>query len=427
MSLPAPWLSDAPASWRRTYLGHLVDVKGGGTPSKDEPGFWDGDIPWVSPKDMKVLRLSDSEDHVTEKALKQSVLQLIPSGAVLIVIRGMILDHTVPVALTQRPVTVNQDMKALLPKAGVHGPFLAWQLIGLNPALLARVEEAGHGTKALRTEQWRKLPLAIPTPAEQHSIAAFLDRRTAAIDALIARKERLLALLEEKRQALLEAALEYAPGRTTQLRHVVDLLAGYAFPSEKFVRNESGIRLLRGINVSTDGVRWDEVVRWPSDALGGLDAFALREGDIVFGMDRPWVGSGVRAAVVGPQDLPALLLQRVARLRSRKPLRPGYLLLHLVSRRFQSYFEPELTGVSVPHISPSQILSYAAPLPPLEHQDDVIKSVDSFTARYRTVRGALAQQLTMLREYRQALITAAVTGRLDVAERLAYEAESQGA
>ncbi|AKU91182.1 Type I restriction-modification system, specificity subunit S [Vulgatibacter incomptus] len=184
-----------------------MEVRSGATPSKDEPSFWDGEIPWVSPKDMKVLRIADSEDHVSEAALAHSALRWIAEGSVLMVTRGMILDHTVPISLAMRPLTINQDMKALVPRRVVRGAFLAWLLVGLNPALLARVEEAAHGTKALRTEQWKKLPLAIPPLDDQRRIADFLDRKTAAIDALIAKKEKLVALLAENRQELITRAV----------------------------------------------------------------------------------------------------------------------------------------------------------------------------------------------------------------------------
>ena len=201
------WLGAVPAHWSVNYLGNLVQVAGGSTPSKENLHFWGGTIPWVSPKDMKREVISDSEDHVTELALRKSSLRLIPDPVVLMVIRGMILDHTVPIARTASPVTVNQDMKALRPRAGLSAEYLTHFLRAMNEALLARVEEAGHGTKALRTDLWRKLPVLVPPEGEQKAIVSFLDRKTAAIDALIAKKERLIELLQEKRQALITQAV----------------------------------------------------------------------------------------------------------------------------------------------------------------------------------------------------------------------------
>ena len=81
---------------------------GGGTPSKEKEQFWtDGTIPWVSPKDMKTLRIIDTEDHLSVSALEETVLKLCPVGTVLIVVRFGILERTLPVAIAQTPVTMN--------------------------------------------------------------------------------------------------------------------------------------------------------------------------------------------------------------------------------------------------------------------------------------------------------------------------------
>ncbi|MCA9643372.1 MAG: restriction endonuclease subunit S, partial [Myxococcales bacterium] len=178
---------------------------GGSTPSKDEPAFWDGDIPWVTPKDMKRDVLCDSQDHVSELATRS--LRILQPPVVLTVVRGMILAHTVPVATTSTPVTINQDMKALIPGAHMSTGYLAWTLRAFQGGLLALVETAGHGTCKLSTELWRKFLVPVPPMGVQRAIADFLDRKTAAIDALIEKKERLIALLEEKRQALITQAV----------------------------------------------------------------------------------------------------------------------------------------------------------------------------------------------------------------------------
>ncbi|MDP1898207.1 MAG: restriction endonuclease subunit S, partial [Sulfurimicrobium sp.] len=109
-----------PTGWRLLPLKELGFWVGGGTPSKAKPAYWEtGTIPWVSPKDMKTERIHDSEDHITEQAVSESTANLIPTGSVLLVTRSGILRHTLPVAITTVPVTVNQDLKALTPKEGI--------------------------------------------------------------------------------------------------------------------------------------------------------------------------------------------------------------------------------------------------------------------------------------------------------------------
>ena len=115
----APWTQGLPPEWSVNTLGNVVDVVGGSTPSKENLSYWNGSIPWVSPKDMKRPVIWDSEDHVSDSALRSGSLRLVSPPAVLMVIRGMILAHTVPIGLTAAEVTVNQDIKALLPRSGL--------------------------------------------------------------------------------------------------------------------------------------------------------------------------------------------------------------------------------------------------------------------------------------------------------------------
>ncbi len=98
------WLGDVPEHWEVNPLRSLVSFRGGATPSKSREDFWDGDIPWVSPKDMKRPLIADSEDHATPAALAESPCAVLPVPSVLVVVRGMILAHSFPVATTGAPV-----------------------------------------------------------------------------------------------------------------------------------------------------------------------------------------------------------------------------------------------------------------------------------------------------------------------------------
>ncbi len=107
-------------------LGEIVQVKGGGTPRKSCPDFFGGQVPWVTPKDMKKWRISDSSVRLTLAGVENSPARIVEPGSVLVVVRSGVLKHTLPVALTTAAVTVNQDLKALTPTreaCGVLGTF----------------------------------------------------------------------------------------------------------------------------------------------------------------------------------------------------------------------------------------------------------------------------------------------------------------
>jgi type I restriction enzyme S subunit len=197
-----PWLGDIPAHWNVRKVKTLVSTRGGMTPSKGNASFWGGDIPWVSPKDMKVPRIIDSKDHITANAVRQTGIPLIQPPAVLIVVRGMILARTFPTALTTVPVTVNQDMKALVPKPMLNPGYFVSLLTGIRRDLLLLVEIAGHGTCCLRTDSWENFALPVPPVIEQSSIEQYLGAQLAAQNSAIARTEREIALMQEYRTRL---------------------------------------------------------------------------------------------------------------------------------------------------------------------------------------------------------------------------------
>jgi type I restriction enzyme S subunit len=191
--------------WAKAALGDLGSVLGGATPSKARPDFWVGPIPWVSPKDMKRPDIADAEDHVSAAALDSSALKLIPANSILMVVRGMILAHSFPVARTLVPVTMNQDMKALVPPAALV-PYLLLALQALKPQIVATVDRSSHGTCKLVSEKLWSVEIGVPPLAEQHRIVAKVTELLALCDQLKAR----IADARSKHAQLAEALVAQA-------------------------------------------------------------------------------------------------------------------------------------------------------------------------------------------------------------------------
>lgn len=181
---------DVPPGWRWVRLGFLGGFLGGGTPAKSNVSFWNGPIPWVSPKDMKRPYIDDAEDHISAAAVEGSAVKLIPAPSLLFVIRGMILAHSFPVALTTRDVTINQDMKALVLASPDVREFVLRACQAARSRVLARVERSTHGTCRLDSEVVETLPIALPPLDEQRRIIAKVDRLLALCDDLEARQSK---------------------------------------------------------------------------------------------------------------------------------------------------------------------------------------------------------------------------------------------
>ncbi|MEQ9843864.1 restriction endonuclease subunit S [Pectobacterium brasiliense] len=199
------WLGEIPHTWNVTRLRFLVKMSGGMTPSTNKPEYWGGDIPWVSPKDMKRDAINDSIDTLTEQALLDTNISLYEPNNVLIVVRGMILAHTFPVAINTVPVTVNQDMKVL--STSLDCEYLSLLLKGIQGLILSVVEESAHGTKVLRTDVFKNIYLPVPPKDEQKNIVKEIKKITHLIDKQINSISLLIARLQEYRSTLITSAV----------------------------------------------------------------------------------------------------------------------------------------------------------------------------------------------------------------------------
>jgi type I restriction enzyme, S subunit len=149
-----------PKGWPTESLAAACRSYSGGTPSKAISSFWIGELPWFTPKDLKQDDLFDSQDHISPSVISSSSLKVLPKDTVAIVVRGMILAHSFPVAVLRVPSTINQDLKALLPDEGLEPQFLAHSIRAQREIALQYVSEAGHGTKRLDAQGLAKLRIA---------------------------------------------------------------------------------------------------------------------------------------------------------------------------------------------------------------------------------------------------------------------------
>lgn len=192
-----------PKNWNWARLAMIGKLKGGGTPSKARDDFWNGNIPWVSPKDMKIDYVAEAQLSITETAIAGSAANLIDAGSVLFVVRGMILAHSFPVAISGVPLTINQDMKALTLRKPEMAEYILRALKGLKPEMLKRVQRSSHGTCRLEGADYSDFLVPIPPLAEQRRIVSKVNELMRVCDLL----ETSLTTTVATRCRLLDALL----------------------------------------------------------------------------------------------------------------------------------------------------------------------------------------------------------------------------
>ena len=151
-----------------------------------------------------------------------------------------------------------------------------------------------------------------------------------------------------------------------------DFLTGFPFKSGSYIdQGAASIRLLRGDNVAQGTLRWDGVKCWRSAERGQFSKYELAKGDVILAMDRPWIAAGLKYGYVRAADLPALLVQRVARLRGSATLDTTFLRYVIGSNAFTDHVQGITTGTAVPHISGGDIQKFRFKLPSLAEQRQI--------------------------------------------------------
>ncbi|TFD17863.1 restriction endonuclease subunit S [Cryobacterium sp. TMT4-10] len=213
----------------------------------------------------------------------------------------------------------------------------------------------GTANVSLSQRELAKVPVVLPPLAEQRRIVDLIG----ALDETIEAAEQSSNASSALRLELLSS--EFATAAASPIAEFAELLVGYAFKSSDYAAG--GIRLLRGDNIVPGGMRWDDAkLIAEEDASAHSERYSLRADDIVLAMDRPVISSGVKAGLIKQEDLPALLVQRVARLRPSLKEHGRSIELCFGSREFRTYLESGQVGSHVPHINGKQIAEFRVPV-----------------------------------------------------------------
>ncbi len=430
------WIARVPSHWEVRPLKYLVDLRSGGTPNKENLRHWDGNVPWASSKDLKVERLADTEDHITQAALDDGAAELVPPDSLLVVVRGMILAHSFPVVRTLVPMAINQDLKALRPKNNLDVGFLAWLLRGSSSATFERIDEAAHGTKVLRLDAWTSIELPVPSIEEQVDISVFLEREVAKIDALVAEQRRLIELLKEKRQAVISHAVTKGlnaavPVKPSGIEWLGDIPAHWTVVSvrrivERIEQGWSPDCYSRPANADEWGVVKSGCVnrgifvenenKALPETLDPIPEYEIQSGDILMSRasgSPELVGSTARISRVRPK---LLLSDKIFRIRTVPRVAPGFFAVVFNSRLMRTQIERAISGAEglANNLPQSELKDFFFVLPPFAEQGEIETFTDAAGQRLDELSAAAQRGIDLLQERRTALISAAVTGQIDV-------------
>lgn len=368
-------------------LGDVVHFYSGGTPSKTNAEHWQGDVPWFSAKDMKRPRLTDSADHVADDVFRTTSLRRLPAGTIAMVVRGMILAHTVPISILDVEAAINQDLKALIPKREFDSTYLAAMLRAQHSTLLSQVSTAAHGTKKLDSRVLENIQIPFPPLHEQRRIAAILDHA----DALRARRRQVLAHLEALTQSIFDQMFASTPARSRLKDMGVDFVSGKNVLGSDMDAHPVN-RVIKVSAMSGGTFIPSESKPMPRD-YSPPRTHQIRSGDILFGRASGSLELLGATAVVDevPDDL--FLPDKVWRLTtaSNGPVTKCFVLGVLRSTHARAYIRHNASGAAgVRNIGKAKLLEFEAPLPPMDRQIEFAERANSVARHRRAIQQALA-------------------------------------
>ncbi|MCH8499502.1 MAG: restriction endonuclease subunit S [Marinobacter sp.] len=414
-------------------LGSLIERHaGGGTPSRQVPGFWKGKIPWASVKDFKddQSSISETEEYISEDGLRASASNLIPENTVLICSR-MAVGRA---AISKAPIAINQDLKALFPKIGVDQRYLLRILQWVKGQ--AENLAVGSTVKGIRLADLLGLEIPVAPEVEQPTIANILDT----LDTQIRQTEAIIAKLQQVKQGLLHDLLTRGIDANGQLRPPRDQAPelykesplGWipreweAIPLSKVSMVKGGKRLPAGHDYATNPTKFkylrvtdffkrtyreSELESLYEETFAALVRYEINPGEVYISI----AGSIGFAGVHELDGVRTILTENAARLIPKQELNPRYVSLALNSHMLQRQIEEEKgTGGGVPKLALFRIEALLLPFPAAEEQkmiEEKVLCMDSRISRETALVGKLKKQ-------KSGLMDDLLTGRVRVTSLL---------
>lgn len=431
------WVDILPIHWEKVALKWVSKIFAGGTPDKTKTHYWEnGSIPWLNSGAVNQVLISEPSAFITTEAFNSSSARWIPAGSLVMALAGQGKTKGMVAQLAIR-TTCNQSMAAITPAGNVKPKYLFWWLS--NNYQNIRNMAGGDLRDGLNLELIGDIPALMPSEEEQTQIARFLDHETARIDALIEEQQRLIELLKEKRQAVISQAvtkgldptvpmkdsgvewLGEVPAHWDVIRYKLALrvFQGMAFKSSDYVEYSDVVSLRMG-NIKKGGaIDLDHNLKYlPNGFSSEYDAYALREGDVVIAMTdmSPSLDFLAVPATIkdSRKDVSYLLNQRVGKLIFLPGVEAQFIKYTLLSSQLRGQLKGRGLGTVQANMSNDDLYCSFLAMPARKEQIDIVVFLDKAVSEIDEMVGEALKVNQLLNERRSALISAAVTGKIDV-------------
>lgn len=379
-------------------LGDLCDVVGGGTPAKDKPQYYNGDIPWATVRDMRSEVIVDTEFRITREAVAASATNIIPTGNVVIATRVGLGK----ICLIERPTAINQDLRGIIPRnpERLTVRYLFWWL----KSVAHLIESAGTGAtvQGVKLPFIKSLQLPLRSVSEQRRIVAILDEAFEGIATAKANADKNLQNARDLLSTHLEIAFSaWEPTwRMERLDALTFLARGHNPPKSKF-SNEPKPGYVRFYQIR-DGSSEKHAVYVPDTP----QLHKMKRDDIMMVAYRN-VGRVFR----GVEGAFNVALCKIGNAR-RELLHDDFLFHALTSRHVKGELLKRSERSLIPSMSIEHLRELRIPLPPLSEQQKIVDRIAIISDECSRLESMQSRKLEALAELKKSLLYQAFTGQL---------------
>lgn len=342
-------------------LGELVTIRGGGTPSRTVPEYWNGSIRWATVKDFKSTELAETQETITPAGIRDSATNIIPAGSVIVPTRMAVGKA----AISTIDLAINQDLKALLPTGEVDTRFLLHFMLSHSDYLESQAQ--GATVKGIKLDLLRSLPFPRLPRTEQRRIAAILDKA----DAIRRKREQALILADDfMRSVFLEMFGDPSTNsKGWPVGSIRDLIVDAKYgTSQKADVDEGSYPVLRMGNLTYSGRIDTTDLKYLDLNQKDVEKYTVRRGDILFNRtnSRELVG---KTAVVMVDEVYAYAGYLV-RARTNRKANPHYISAFLNSTFGKAILQGMCKSiVGMANINAQEFQNIRIPVPPVDLQN----------------------------------------------------------
>ncbi|MFP4534060.1 MAG: restriction endonuclease subunit S [Desulfobacterales bacterium] len=392
--------------WQVKALGEICHVVGGGTPSKQNAAFYEGDIPWATVRDMKEEVLSHTEFRISKEAVRHSSTNIIPAGNVVIATRVGLGK----VCLLNQDTAINQDLRGVIPKvSGLDTRYLLRWFQSISNTIES--EGTGATVKGVKLPFIKSLKIPVPPLDEQKRIVAILDEAFAGIEKAVANTEKNLANARELFDSYSSSAFREREQRWNRERF--GNVCG-------FVRGPFGGSLKKSFFVSDGYAVYEQqhaindqfsFVRYFIDAkkFEEMARFELKPGDLIMSCS----GTMGRVAIAPDKLKRGIINQALLKLTPSSKVDAHFLKLWMEQESFINEIKKHSQGVAIKNVASVKVLKeIEVPCPPIEEQRALVERLKYHSDRADELKFIYQQKLTALSELKQSLLQKAFSGEL---------------